>query len=72
MPVFKVLCRRDAFIDYVAEIEADDPKQAAERASEDHHEYEWRLEGEQEFDARAYVTLDESGHEIEATELSLG
>ena len=23
MPVFKVLCRRDAFIDYVTEVEAD-------------------------------------------------
>lgn len=72
MPVFKVLCRRDAFIDYIAEVEADDAAQAAERASEGHDEYEWRLEGEQEFDAQTYVTLDKDGHEIEATELSLG
>ena len=67
---FEVLCRIDAFADYVAEVEADDPEEAAWLASENHSDYRWEHSFTQEFDARAYVTLDENGREIEATEIN--
>ena len=68
MPKFNVLCRIDAFVDYVAEVEADTPEQAAELANDSHSDYEWRRSGEAEFDARLYVTLDADGGEIERTQ----
>jgi hypothetical protein len=69
MPKFKVLCRIDAFADYVAEVEAEDAEEAAQLADEDHGSYKWEHSGTQEFDARLYVTLDENGDEIEATQV---
>ena len=71
MPVFKVLCRRDAFIDYVTEVEADDAEEAAQLARDDHDGYEWQREGDQEFEATVYITLDGDGLEIETTEVSV-
>jgi hypothetical protein len=68
MPVFKVLCRKDAFIDYVAEVDAEDADEAAALASDDPDSYEWDRDGEQEFDAACFVTLDPKGVEIEGTE----
>lgn len=68
MPMHKVLCRIDAFIDYVAEVEADSPEEAAELANDSHSDYEWRRRGEAEFDARLYVTLDADGNEINRTQ----
>jgi hypothetical protein len=67
MPTFKVLCRVDAFIDYVAEVEADDADEAAYLAKEG-PKLEWQREGEAEFDARLYVTLDKDGEPIESTQ----
>jgi hypothetical protein len=67
MPQFKVLCRVDAFIDYVAEVEADDAEDAAYLAKEGPR-LTWRREGEAEFDARVYVTLDGNGAPIESTQ----
>jgi hypothetical protein len=66
---FEVLCRIDAYADYVAVVEASSAQQAAERAAEDHGLYRWESRGTQEFDARLYVTLDADGWEIEATEI---
>ena len=65
MPKYRVLCRVDAYVDYIAEVEADDPVAAAQLAHDDPDEYHWEAEGAQEFDARKYLTLDESGEEIE-------
>ena len=67
MPTFKVLCRVDAFIDYVAEVEADDADEAAYLAKEG-PKLEWERDGEAEFDARLYVTLDEHGEPIDSTQ----
>jgi len=67
MPTFSVLCRIDAYADYVAEVEADSAEEAAELAREDHGQYKWELEQVAEFDDRFYVTLDADGNEIEAT-----
>jgi hypothetical protein len=67
MPTFTVLCRIDAYADYLAEVEADTAGEAAELARENHGGYKWAHDGAREFDARFYVTLDADGAEIEAT-----
>ena len=66
---FDVLCRIDAFADYVAEVEAEDAEEAATLASDNHGDYKWEHRFTQEFDARLYVTLDEHGNEIEETQV---
>ena len=68
MPVFVVRCRTDAFIDYVAEVEAHTPEQAAKLANDGHSTYQWQRDGEAEFDARLYVALDADGNEIDSTQ----
>ena len=67
MPTFTVLCRIDAFADYVAEVEADDAEEAAELARDNHGDYKWEHDQTAEFDDRFYVTLDADGGEIEST-----
>jgi hypothetical protein len=69
MPLFSVLCRIDAFADYVAEVEADSAEDAAVLADENHSRYNWVHHQTAEFDARLYVTLDGDGNEIEATQV---
>ena len=69
MPKFKVLCRVDAYVDYVVEIEAGDAKEAARTAADDLTSgHKWEERGTQEFDARLYITLDENGDEIDGTQ----
>jgi len=68
MPVFKVLCRIDAYADYVAAVEADSPTEAAELAMDNHEDYKWEYDQTAEFDDRLYVTLDENGVEIDETQ----
>ncbi|MEQ8406342.1 MAG: hypothetical protein RKE49_14695 [Oceanicaulis sp.] len=64
---FLVKSRVDAFIDYVAEIEADDADEAAQIAYDGGEGVVWKCEGVSEFDDRRVVTLDADGEEIEAT-----
>lgn len=68
MPKFQVLRRVDAFVDYVAEIEADSPEEAARKANDDEEPFDWRERGVIQFDARSFVTLDAEGIEIERTQ----
>lgn len=69
MPKFNVLCRVDAFVDYVAEVEADDAEEAAQLANHDlAGRYKWTERGTEEFDGRLYITLDEHGAEIDGTQ----
>ena len=69
MAKFNVLCRVDAYVDYVAEVEADDAAEAAQLANHDlSGHYKWEERGTQEFDARLYITLDENGEEIDGTQ----
>jgi hypothetical protein len=68
MPKFKVLRRVDAFVDYVAEIEADSADEAAAKADADERRFKWQREGVHHFDARLFVTLDHGGNEIESTQ----
>jgi len=67
MPTFTVLCRIDAYADYVAQVEAASADEAARLAEANHGDYEWEHEQTAEFDARLYVTLDAGGCEIEST-----
>lgn len=68
MPLFQVLCRVDAFVDYRAEVEAQDANEAAETARDRHAAFDWRRTGQQEFEASCYITLDGDGLEIAETE----
>lgn len=65
-----MLCRIDAFADYVAEVVADDAHEAALLAQEHHSKYVWVADGIQEFDARLYVTLRENGSPNEKAQIS--
>jgi hypothetical protein len=67
VPTFTVLCRIDAFADYVAEVEAETPEEAARLAEANHSDYKWEHDQTAEFDARVYYTLDAQGREIERT-----
>ena len=66
---FKVLCRIDAYADYVAEVEATDAEGAAQMARDCHEYYDWEFHQTAVFDARLYVTLDTNGDEIESTQV---
>jgi hypothetical protein len=68
MAMFKVRRRVDAYVDYVAKVEAGSPKEAAELASDDETAFTWEEEGPCEFDARIFITLDADGSEIDGTE----
>ena len=69
MAKFQVLCRVDAYVDYVAEVEAEDAQEAARTAADDlTSRHKWEERGTQEFDARLYITLDENGDEIDGTQ----
>ena len=70
MPLFIVRRRVDAYVSYVAEVRARNARNAAELASEDEAAYAWQEEATDEFDARLFITLDEEGFELEATEVS--
>lgn len=67
MPKFRVLSRVDAFVDYVAEVEAEDAQAAADIAYEGVQKVIWKKRDVIEFDARRVVTLDSGNEEMEAT-----
>ncbi len=67
MPKFTALCRVDAYVDYVAQVEARSAKQAALLADETPEAYSWEELGPVEFDARGYVALNRKGWQIEGT-----
>ena len=51
MPRFRILSRIDAYVDYVAEVEADNAEEAVDLAYERLVEIAWEKEGVVEFDA---------------------
>lgn len=69
MPKFQVLCRIDAWANYVAKVEADSAEEAARLAKDSHGDYRWEEDGVSEFDARVYHTLDDQGFEIDHTKV---
>jgi len=68
MPSFRVLRRVDAFVDYLAEVEASSANEAAARAYDDETRFEWKQLSVAQFDARIFVAVDENGSEIDATQ----
>ena len=68
MPIYTVLRRQDAYVDYLTEVEADTPEEAADLAYEDDEgKLVWREDGVHEFDANVVVTLDAEGVAVEHT-----
>ncbi len=67
MPRFRVLRRVDAYLDSVAEVEAEDAEEAALLAEDNEDAYEWDELGAVGFDARGFVTLDDNDDEIDRT-----
>lgn len=68
MPTFQVLRRVDAFVDYIAEVDARSADEAAAKANRDETPYKWQRVSVAQFDARVFVALDEDGNEIESTQ----
>jgi hypothetical protein len=67
MRKFKVLRRVDAYLDSVAEVEADNAEEAALLAENNEDDFEWDELGPVGFDARGFVTLDKNDEEIDRT-----
>ena len=70
MSVFHVRKRVDAYVDYIAEVEAVNAIEAAQMASDDEDAFDWQEEGHCEFEDRRFVALDGEGGELEATEVT--
>jgi hypothetical protein len=68
MPKFSVLRQQDAFVGYIAVVDANDAKAAADLAYAEPHRFKWEHSSIVEFDACRVVTLDEDNQEIESTE----
>jgi hypothetical protein len=68
MPVYQVLRRVDAFVDYRADVEAASPEEAAAMANSSENKFVWSKIEVAEFDARLFVSLDADGNEIAATQ----
>lgn len=67
MPIFTVLSRVDAYVDYRTEVEADTAEEAVDMAYDGEPGVVWEQSGIVEFDARRVVALDDDGEEIEST-----
>lgn len=67
MPTFTILSRVDAFVDYLAHVDAEDAQAATDLAYEGGPGVVWQERGVVKFDARRVVTLDAAGEEIEST-----
>jgi len=67
VPVFTVLSRVDAYVDYITEIEADTPEEAVDLIYMGAVDVTWEKSGVVEFDAVHIVALDDDGGEIEST-----
>lgn len=66
-PTFQVLRRVDAFVDYIADVDAATADEAAALASDDETLFKWKRVSVAQFDARSFVALDENGDEIDET-----
>lgn len=65
MPKFTILCRVDAYVDYVAEVEAEFVEAAVDLAYDGDPSVTWDELGIVQFDARRVVALDNEGWEME-------
>ena len=67
MPTFTVLSRVDAFVESLAEVEAEDAQAAADLAYNGGPSVIWKERGVTQFDARHVLTIDAEGSKIEST-----
>lgn len=67
MPTFTILSRVDAYVDYIAEVEADSAGDAVDLAYESDPSVVWQEQGVVEFNARHVVALNDAGEEISST-----
>jgi hypothetical protein len=58
MKKFRVMCLKDAYVEYTTEVEADDAAQARNIARDYKYEGKWEREGVREYDETIYP-LDE-------------
>lgn len=68
MPTFQVLRRVDAFVDYVADVDAATADEAAALACGDETLFKWKQVSVAQFDHRLFVALGDDGEEIEVTQ----
>jgi hypothetical protein len=67
MPKFTVLRQQDAFVGYVATVEAESAKAAADLAYSEPGLFRWEQDSVRQYDACRVVALDDDGNEIEST-----
>jgi hypothetical protein len=68
MQTFTVQRRVDAFVNYTAQVVAENADDAAKLACKQDNVIDWHETSTSTFDARAFVTLDNEGMEIETTQ----
>ena len=69
MTVFQVLKTVDAYVRYIATVEANTAKEAAELAREHEEKCIWVHDSTSEYDNRDFVTLTDDASEIEETRI---
>ncbi|GLK51538.1 MAG: hypothetical protein CMH94_07425 [Oceanicaulis sp.] len=65
MPTFRVRKQVDAYVNYVAFIDAPDAETAVDWAYDDGGSYDWERDGVTEFDDVRVAVIDNSGDEVE-------
>ncbi|WP_421784705.1 hypothetical protein [Hyphobacterium sp.] len=67
MPKIRLIKRVDAYVVYTAEVEADDPEDAAEAVYYGRLDVQWERDGVEEFDAIRISAENDLGMEIDGT-----
>lgn len=65
MPIFTILSRVDAYVDYTCEVEADAAEEAVDLVYEGHVPVEWTNQGVVEFDAVRMSAVNAEGEDID-------
>ena len=65
MPIFKILSRIDAYVDYTTEVEANSAEEAVDLVYEGHVPVEWTNQGVIEFDAVRMSAVNADGEDID-------
>lgn len=64
MPIFTILSRVDAYVDYTCDVEADTAEEAVDRVYSGDVGVEWKHQGVIEFNAVRMSAIDENGDDI--------
>lgn len=65
MPMFTVLSRVDAYVDYICKVSAGSAEEAVDLIYEGLVEVKWKRDGVTEFDAVRMSAIDENGEDID-------